>query len=621
MLDSASHGTRPVKLGALNVALSQGADGALYVRSQQVLEPYPDRLTDRLHHWATHSPDQTFVARRSDGGKGDWQRVSYAEALAAVRSIGQALLNLGLSVDRPLMILSGNSIEHLLMGLGAMYVGIPHAPISPAYALISQDYAKLRHIHGVLAPGLVFADDGARFAKAIAAVVPASTPVAVVTAGARADELSFAQLVSTPATSAVDAAHAAVGPDSIAKFLFTSGSTGLPKGVINTQRMLCSNQRMLNTVLAFMRDEPPVLVDWLPWNHTFGGNHNVGIVLFNGGSLYIDDGKPVPGGLEQTVRNLREISPTLYFNVPKGFEDLLPYFRNEPDLRQRFFERLNLLFYAGAGMGQHVWDALDDLARQTIGAKVLMLTGLGATESAPFALCCDARTTRSGNVGLPVPGVELKLAPSEGKFEARLRGPSITPGYWRDPQATGKSYDAEGFYCMGDALKFADPQDVAAGFIFDGRVSEDFKLSTGTWVSVGPLRARLIAHFAPYVKDVVVAGYNRDDLAILVVPELAELRRLCIDLPKEAGPADIVAHARVRQVFSELLSSFAAAATGSSTRVQRLIILHEPLQIDAHEVTDKGSINQRAVLAHRVALVDDLYAATPSSRVIVASAR
>jgi feruloyl-CoA synthase len=617
MLDSASAGLRPVRLGSLDVTLTPGTDGALYVRSPQALEPFPDRLTDSLHHWAERSPDTTFVARRV-GGNGEWRRVSYAQALAAVRAIGQGLLNLGLSVERPVMILSGNSIEHLLLGLGAMYVGIAHAPISPAYALISQDFAKLRHIHSVLTPGLVFADEGARFAKAIQAVVPPETPVVTVSPGARADESLFETLLATPVTADVDAAHAAIGPDTIAKFLFTSGSTGSPKGVINTERMLCSNQRMLNTVLAFLRDEPPVLVDWLPWNHTFGGNHNVGIVLFNGGTLYIDDGKPVPGGLEQTVRNLREISPTLYFNVPKGFEDLLPYFRAEPELRQRFFARLNLLFYAGAGMGQHVWDALDDLARETIGYKVLMLTGLGATESAPFALCCDARTTRSGNVGLPVPGVELKLAPCEGKLEACLRGPSITPGYWREATATAKAYDAEGFYHMGDALKFADPDDASAGFLFDGRVSEDFKLSSGTWVSVGPLRARMISHFAPYAKDVVIAGHNRDVVAAFIIPELAELRRLCPELGAAAAPADIVAHPAARQAFADRLSSFAASATGSSTRVVRLIVMFEPLQIDAHEVTDKGSINQRAFLAHRAALVDDLYAPTPSDRVIKA---
>ncbi len=537
------------------------------------------------------------------------------QALDAVRRIGQALLDRDLSPERPVAILSGNGIEHALLGLAAMHVGVPYSPVSPAYSTVSRDYGKLRHILNVLRPGLVFAEHGGAYGRAIAATVPADVETVICDA-APADRATtaFAALMATVPTEAVADAAAAVGPDTVAKILFTSGSTGVPKGVINTQRMLCSNQEMLRTSLAFMAEEPPVLVDWLPWNHTFGGNHNVGIVLYNGGTLHIDDGKPIPGGIEETVRNLREIAPTIYFNVPKGFEELVHYLKREPALRAMFFSRVKLMFYAGAGLAQHVWDALDELAVQTIGERIVMLTGLGTTETAPFALVCRPDCCSAGMVGLPVTGVEMKLAPAAGKMEVRLRGPNITPGYWRMADVTRAAFDEEGFYKLGDALKFHDPARPELGFLFDGRLSEDFKLATGTWVSVGPLRAALIAGLAPCVRDVVIAGIDRDYVAVLIIPDLASCRAITGE--PDADAATVLAHPALHADIRLKLRALSAASTGSSNRVLRALLLHEPPSIDAGEITDKGSINQRAVLDRRADLVAALYAEPPGTHII-----
>ncbi len=407
-----------------------------------------------------------------------------------------------------------------------------------------------------------------------------------------------------------------MGPETVAKILFTSGSTGTPKGVVNTQRMLCSNQEMLRASLAFLADEPPVIVDWLPWNHTFGGNHNVGLVLYNGGTLYIDDGKPTPAGIAETVRNLREISPTVYFNVPKGFEELVTYLRAEPELRRKFFKRVKLMFYAGAGLAQHVWDALDELAVATVGERITMLTGLGATETAPFAIVCRPDVTGSGIVGLPVTGNELKLVPAGDKLEARLRGPNITPGFWRQEELTRAAFDEDGYYRLGDALQFIDAARPELGLLFDGRISEDFKLATGTWVSVGPLRARLIAALAPYVRDVVIAGHDRDYVSVLLIPDLPACRAVCTGLTEAAGDAEVFSHPALVAALRRALTALAAAGTGSSTRVLRALLLHPPPSIDAGEITDKGSINQRAVLARRADRVAALYAEPPPAHVI-----
>jgi feruloyl-CoA synthase len=598
---------RQVALCAPEVLVDRKPDGTIYLKSGRTLPSYPEKLTDRLVHWAEAVPDRVFMAERDGAG---WRTITFAQTLERVRRIGAALLARNLSAERPIVILSGNDLEHAMLGLAANYVGIPYAPISPAYSLVSSDFGKLRHIVSLLTPGLVFVSN-TQYQRAIASTVPLWTEIVVG---------SLAKLDGPP--EAADAAHANVTPDTIAKFLFTSGSTGMPKGVINTQHMWCSNQAMIASALQFLAQEPPVIVDWAPWHHTAGGNHDVGLVIHHGGTMYIDGGKPLPGAIEETVRNLKEIAPTWYFTVPKGYEALLPFFRADAALRENFFSRLKVLWFAGAGLAQHVFDEWKEMAHRTCHEDILFLTGLGSTETAPYAFGRMWDTANSANIGLPPPSLDVKLMPlADGKYEARLKGPNITPGYWREPKLTAEAFDEEGFYRLGDALRFDDPALPEKGLLFEGRIAEDFKLATGTWVHIGLLRVALISHVAPFAKDAVIAGADRDFIAALIFPDLDACRRLTPDLSKDASAADIVAHDGVRREFRFLLDSFAKAATGSSNRVVRAMLLDTPPSLDAGEATDKGSLNQRMVLRHRAALVEELYADAPSARVIAIDER
>ncbi|RJF74376.1 feruloyl-CoA synthase [Rhodopseudomonas palustris] len=612
--DGGLHPLRDISFGQIGITTDRAADGTIYVRSTTTLADYPVRITDRLHHFAEQSPDRVFMAERDKTG--GWRTISYAQMLSAAQKIASALLARRLSAERPVMILSGNSIDHAQVMFGALYAGIAMCPVSPPYSLVSKDFGKLRYIVGLLTPGLIFADDVTPFAPAILATVAEGVEIAASrgeVAGRKVTSLD--ELLNAPEHPELSARHDAIGHDTIAKFLLTSGSTGNPKAVINTQRMICANQVMIREAMAFLKDEPPVIVDWLPWNHTFGGNHNIGLTLFNGGSMYIDDGKPTPAGIAATIRNLREIAPTVYFNVPKGYESLLPVLREDTALRKLFFSKLHAMFFSGASLARHVWDGLDEVAVQETGARVPMLTGLGATETAPFFMSVTPQTSRSGHVGLPVPGNEAKLVPNNGKLEVRAKGPNITPGYWRAPELTAKAFDEEGYYKLNDALKPVDPNNLSAGFDFDGRISEDFKLASGTWVSVGPLRARFIAACAPLVRDVVIAGLDRDSVSAVVI--------LDGDGCKLVNPAlaldDLAAMAKdegIRDTLRERLRKLLEQATGSSNRITRAVLLGEPLSIDAGEVTDKGSVNQRAVLEHRAALIADLYTDPPPPHVI-----
>ncbi|HEV8415969.1 MAG TPA: feruloyl-CoA synthase [Bryobacteraceae bacterium] len=594
---------RDVRFGPRDVSMNRDEHGVIYVRPVHPLGSYPEKLTEKLDHWAQKSPDRVFMAQRD--GSGNWRTLTYAEFRSAARNVAQSLLHRNLSAERPIAILSGNDLEHAVLGFAAYYAGIPYAPISTAYSLVSSDFGKLRYIFDLLTPGLIFINDAAPFRKALEAVQPSDAEIVT----------SFSTLSSTAATAEVDRAHDLVTPDTVAKILFTSGSTGTPKGVENTQRMLTSNQEIVRSVLAWVDDEPPVICDWLPWNHTFGGNHDVGFVLYNGGSFYIDEGRPTPAGMAASVRNLHDVCPNVYLNVPKGFEALIPFLRERRGFRERFFSRLKMFYYAGAGLLQPVWDELDQLAIETCGERIMMFTGLGSTETGPAALFPGKDLRRAGEVGLPAPGVELKLVPVGDKLEARLRSPSVTTGYWRQPDLTRLAFDDEGFYRIGDALRFVDPQDIMRGFIFDGRMVEDFKLSTGTFVSAGPMRGRFLSHCAPYAHDAVIAGHDRDFVTALVFPALDACRELA-ELPVTASAAETVAHPAVHAKFQALLNELAADATGSSNRIARAILMPEPPAIDAHEVTDKGSINQGAVLKNRAALVVDLYSPRPSARVI-----
>lgn len=605
---------RSVRLRTSGATLERLADGTLLVRPEEPLGAYPKVLTDRLTDWAKIAPHKICIAQRQKNG--DWRTLTYAQVHDAVRRIGQALLERKLSTENPIAILSENDIEHFLLMLAGQHVGIPTAHLSPVYSVVSRDFGKLRHTMNLLTPGLVFVSDGERYSRATETVVDPSTEL-VVTARPTPHRKStlFSELATTNPTDAVEAAHERIQPDQVAKVLFTSGSTGMPKGVINTHRMICCNQQMIAQVFCFLQNEPPVLVDWLPWNHTFGGNHNTGIALYNGGSFYIDHGKPGSAFIRETIRNLCEISPTVYFNVPKGYEDLLPALRAEPRLRQNFFRNLRLLFYAGAGLCQPVWDAYRALALETCGERIIMVTGLGSTETAPMAIQTTWETDQAGVIGIPIPGVEAKLVPHGSKLEVRVRGPNITPGYWRQPELTQKVFDEDGFYSFGDALRFVDPHDVNKGFLFDGRFSEDFKLASGTWVSVGPLRSKILADCAPYVRDVVITGHDRDDVGMIIFADADACRALCGAEGEPAAAPELFRHPSVRAHFQSLLESCAANATNSSNRVVRAILAEEPPSLDAGEVTDKGSLNQRAVLDRRAAIVEELYALESCPRI------
>ena len=579
--------------------------GILHMRSLETLEPMPERLLDRLEHWARIRPEQTFIAARDSDGQ--WRRISYAQMLEDVRAIAQSLLAYGLGAERPLAILSGNDIEHLQMALGAMYAGIPYCPVSPAYSLLSQDFAKLRHVCDLLQPGLIFVSDAAVYQRAVDAVLPADTPlVAVRGEMAGRPQVSFASLLEQPGGAEAQAAFMASGPDSIAKFLFTSGSTKLPKAVITTQRMLCANQQMLLQTFPVFAEEPPVLVDWLPWNHTFGGSHNLGIVLYNGGTLYLDGGKPTAQGFAETLRNLKEISPTAYLTVPKGWEELVTALETDSELRERFFARIKLFFFAAAGLSQSIWDRLDRVAEQHCGERIRMMAGLGMTEASPSCTFTTGPLSMAGYIGLPAPGCEVRLVPVDGKLEGRFRGPHIMPGYWRAPEQSAEAFDDEGFYRSGDAIKLADPCNPQWGLMFDGRLAEDFKLSSGVFVSVGPLRNRAVLEGSPYVQDLVIAAPDRECLGALVFARMYECRQLS-GLPADASEAQVLASEPVRQWFADWLQRLNLQASGNASRLEWIALQDEAASIDRGEITDKGSINQRAVLQWRAAHVEALY--------------
>jgi feruloyl-CoA synthase len=595
---------RPVHLGHPEIRAWRDGD-VWHLDAVTPLAPVPRRWTDRLASGAADHPERTLVARR--GADGAWIRISYADMLRRARHIGQALLDRGLSAERPLVILSGNDLEHYQLALGAAYAGIPYAPVSPAYSLVATDFGKLADLITQLTPGAVYAADGGAFARALDAVLPPGAEL--ILGGGHYEGRSatrFAALLDT-AVRDVDLANDAVGPDTILKFLFTSGSTKKPKAVVTTHGMLTSNQQMLLQTFPFFGDEPPVLVDWLPWNHTFGGSHNVGIALYNGGTLYLDDGKPTQRDFAETLKNLREISPTVYFNVPKGFDMLAEALTHDRALAATFFARVKLFFCAGAGLSQAAWDRLDAVALACCGETVRIMTGLGMTETSPSCTFGTGDIVRAGYVGVPAPGCKVKLVPVDSKYEARFAGPHVMPGYWRAPELTAAAFDEDGYYRTGDALRFYDPDRPELGFVFDGRIAEDFKLATGTFVSVGPLRARVISQGAPYVQDAVVTGINREAVGLLVFPNIEHCRRLA-DLPAAATAEEVLASSAVRAAFARLLADLNATASGSSTRIEHLLPLAEPPSIDHREMTDKGSINQAAVLARRAALVEDLYA-------------
>lgn len=583
--------------------------GRMILRSPAPLEPYANHLLEYLHGWAEEAPRRIFLAARDRDGR--WQELSYRSALYKVRSVAQALLDRGVNDKTPVMILSENSIESGLLQLAAMYVGAPAVPVSPSYSLMSADFSKLRHVVELVAPAMIFAASGTHYSKALRALDLENIELAVVeNAPEGIDATPFDALIETAATPDVEMALSRVGPDTIAKILFTSGSTGAPKGVLNTHRMLCSNQQAMVQVWPFVANSPPILLDWLPWNHTFGGNHNFNMILRNGGTLYIDAGKPTPDQIATTVSNLRDIAPTAYFNVPSGYGMLLPYLENDAALRDHFFSRLELIFYAAAALPQTLWERLEKLSMAAVGRKIPMASAWGSTETAPLATSVHFPIDRAGVIGLPVPGCELLLAPNGGKLEVRVRGPNVTPGYFKQDNLFAESIDEDGFYKIGDAVKFADPNDPAKGIVFDGRIAEDFKLLTGSWVNVGKLRVNAIAAGAPMIRDAVVTGHDRDEVGLLIFPDMKGVAEIA-GLDPAAPVEQIISHERVRQALRRQIGLYNKDNPGSSAQIKRVLMLAEPPDIDANEITDKGYISQRAVLERRADKVECLYGDGP----------
>lgn len=579
----------PLDLAVPRIRRRDLAGGSFILESEEVLSAHADHLGQLLQAQAARQPDAVFLAEKISGGSG-WREVSYGEAWNAARSIAQALLDRGLDQTTPIVILSGNSVDHALLMLGGFVAGVPVTPVSVAYSLMSGDFAKVHHIVGLVKPRLIFAQGGGPFEKVLAALPKDIETITDISA-----------LRATEATAAVEARFNAIRPDWVAKYLFTSGSTGLPKGVINTHRMLSSNQQAIAQIWPFLQTTPPVLLDWLPWNHTFGGNHNFNMVLRQGGTLFIDDGKPAPGMVDKTVANLSDVSPTIYFNVPAGYAMLIPHLEKDAALCERFFRNLQMIFYAGAALPPDLWARLEALSIRTLGRRVIMTSSWGSTETSPLATAAHYPIERAGVIGVPVPGVQLKFVPSGSKLEIRVKGPNVTPGYVGGTEQTQKAFDEDGFYCIGDAAKLADENDPAKGVVFDGRTAEDFKLTTGTWVHVGGVRVTALAACSPLLQDAVVTGQDRGYIGLLAWPSAAA---------KEMAPEEL------RRQIAEKLALHNRTQGGSSLKVQRVLLLSEPPSIDANEITDKGYINQRATLERRHADVMRLYADPPAADVI-----
>lgn len=592
--------------------------GGIILRSPQVLDAYPKHLGFHLRRWAAETPETIFLAEREE--QGGWRHLSYRQALASVEAIGQALLDRDPSCQHPVILLSENSIDTALLTLAGMYIGIPIVPVSPAYSLMSQDFSKLRSIAELIAPSAVYAKDGARYARAIAAIAKPGIGIIVSEDGPPdLPHIYHTDLCRTVTTSAVARAFDNVDPDQVAKIMFTSGSTGEPKGVITTHRMLSVNQQSIAQIWPFLEDRPPVIVDWLPWSHAFGGNQNFNVILRNGGTLYIDDGRPMPDLIEKTVANLHEISPTLHFNTPRGYDMLLPYLEQNRQLSDHFCKNLDLIFYAGAALPQSLWERLEAIAIRSRGERVRIVSSWGSTETTNAVTSVHYAIEKTGVIGLPVPGVDLMLLPcAEGKMEMRVRGAIVTPGYWRRPDLTQAAFDEEGFYRIGDAGKLDDPCDPAKGVVFDGRIAEDFKLMSGTWVHAGQVRLGAVAACTPVIQDAVVTGHDKEEIGLLIFPNLAACRLVTgnADLSIEQAADDL----QIRHHLQRGLQAYNRDNGTNSRRISRALVLSEPPSIDCGEITDKGYINQRAVRERRADLVNKLYAPRPEKDVLVLGA-
>ena len=599
---------RPVRFFSPDVDLIHRPDNTWLMRSVDPLADYDHRVGAWLDFWAQESPERIFIVEQTNRGE---RVVRYSEARDAALALAEGMLDCGLGPDRPLAILAANGIDHALVMLAALYVGLPIAPIAPAYALQTTDYIKLSYAFRLLTPGMVVVDDGVLYRQAIEhALDPAVPVIALRNSSAVPGMRDLASLEGNGRRKdAVASAAAKVGRETIAKFLFTSGSTGMPKAVINTHGMICANSQMKRQVAPCLAEEPPVMVDWAPWNHTAGGNSNFSIILHNGGTLYIDPGKPTPALFGASLELLRRVSPTIYFNVPKGYELLIPQLKADREFREHFFQRLQFLWYAAASMQPSAWFDLERLAVEAVGHRILTVSGLGMTETAPIALFGNVHASGPGVVGVPVAGVELRLIPHDNSFEVRYRGPNVTPGYWRDPKATEGAFDEEGFFRSGDLLSFIEPTRPQAGLRFDGRMNEVFKLSSGTKVSAGKLRLDALDALRPLANEVMVVGADREDVRILVFPDW-DVCASAVGLDLAALPAEIASNKSLRTIFYERLAELAAAGTGSSNRIVAALLVEVPPSNSAGELTEKGTVNSRALQRNRPELLEILFGDT-----------
>jgi len=605
---------RQITFGSPEVHCEKSSDGIFRLSSKQKLGKYDPNLARLFRSAADTQPARIFIAEREGE---PWKKITYEQARPMVDAIAAALIERGLSTERSVMVLSGNTIDHALLMLACFTAGIPVAPISVAYSLQSQDHEKLKYIAALITPGMVYVADTAPFAKALAALDLKGVEIVANKNGANLENVTpFEQLARTKPGATVEKSVAAIKADTIAKFLFTSGSTGMPKAVINTHGMLTANQEQVLATWPFIKDQPLVLLDWLPWNHTFAGNHDFNAVLRNAGTLYLDAGKPLPALIGETIRNIADVSPTIYLSVPAGYAALLPFLEKDEKLARKFFANLRLIFYAGASLPQDLWERLENLSVRTIGERVPMASSWGTTETSPMALAAQSLAERAGVIGTPAPGVEVKLVPSGEKLEVRVRGPNITPGYWKRPDLTKTAFDEEGYYKPGDAVRFVDTTDPSKGFFFDGRLAEDFKLTTGTWVACGTLRIGALAAATPVLQDAIIAGHDRDFVGILAWLNAAG----CQKLIGEGAPAplsELARHPRVKDHIRGAIERYNATQTGTSQRIERVLLLHDLPSIDEGEITDKGYINQRMALDRRAADVERLFATQTDADVII----
>lgn len=610
-------------LATPEVAVEERSDGTIRLRNCLPLQTPPGSMAEVFRARAGATPDRVFLAER--GPDGAWRELTFGEADRRSARVAQGLLDLGLDAGTPIAALSDASIHFGILKLAAFRAGIPIVPVSPAYSLLSATFDKLRHIRDLIAPRLYYGSSYAAYSRAFDLLRGDGSIIVADDAPDAPGQMPFAALEATAPGPAQAAAEGSVGPDTVAKILMTSGSTGMPKGVIVPHRMMCSNGQAVDQCWRFLGTVPPVIVDWLPWSHTFATNFNLNQIIRHGGTMYIDAGRPAPGRMQPTLDNLREIQPTLLYNVPRGFDMLLPELEGDDAFAAHVFERLQVIFYAGAGLPQAVWDRLEALAVMHRGERLPILTSLGSTETGPVATLSYWGSGITGSVGLPVPGTEVKLAPAGSKHEMRVKGPNVTPGYYNDPVATEKAFDEDGFFRLGDAVRFVDPEEPSRGLLFDGRVSENFKLLSGTWVHVGALRLQLLSALGPAIQDAVITGHDREEICLILFPNVDGCRRL-VERDAVGGDAAgggtgggieaLIADARVRAHVTEALARHNAAQSGSSTRIARAILVAEPPTIDGNEITDKGYINQRAVLERRAEVVARLHADAPGDDIL-----